>query len=470
MRYVPLTIFRAGPAIDLMTLDIILAVLLYISAVCYALLGARLIFGKRDVGSLSVGITFGIVAVWVLGGAIELSATTFVGFTVGRVGHFIGTALVPISLLVCFREYIGQKTPLIAIAALLILPLASVVVAATNYWHEFMWYLPATNEAGEFLSRPQHWGPWFLFLHAPYSYTVATVSVLTLVTHSTAVAPANRRGLFIVAGSAVVPAIACVAYDIGIGPNTISTLPLVFSAMLPIYAWLIIAEQMVEFTPLAYETVFQNMQDPVVVVDDQRRIIGLNRGAEELLDVAEGDALRASLESVFGDDAPEVYEALNTGKPQKMLTTTGRFLHLQVTPIATNKAADKTGRVLMFRDVSDVERAQKEVRSSEKLLRTLIDHSINGIIRFRWVGIDDQRSLHCIFANAAAARYLNTTIEDMLDRSAYDLVRLATSAMELRDAEKVLREFEAAAENGEIVDTEAMTKIDGEDRWIRIIG
>ena len=275
------------------------------------------------------------------------------------------------------------------IGALLIVPVLSILVAATNGTHEIMWYLPATNEAGEFLTRPVQWGPWFLFLHAPYGYAVFGLSILTLAMHSTAVAPAHRRGLFLLAGSAVAPAIAIAAYDLGVGPNTISTVPLVFAGLLPIYAWLVIGEQIIEFSPLAYETVYQNMQDPVVVVDDKERIIGLNHGAELMLNISESDALRESLDKVFGEEVPEIHEALNTGSPQKMLTSTGRFLHLQVSPISSNKATARSGRVLMFRDVSDVEKAQKEVRSSEKLLRTLVDHSVNGIIRMRWV--DDEK-------------------------------------------------------------------------------
>ena len=112
---------------------------------------------------------------------------------------------------------------------------------------------------------------------------IGVTSILTLILHSSAVAPAHRRNLYYLTGSTIVPIIAVAAYDVGIGPNTISTLPIVFAMMLPIYAWLLIGEQIIKFTPLAYETVFQNMQDPVIVVDDQQRIIGLNHGAETLL-------------------------------------------------------------------------------------------------------------------------------------------------------------------------------------------
>ena len=107
--------------------------------------------------------------------------------------------------------------------------------------------------------------------------------------------PANA----LLVASCMGPMIATLAYDFGFGSNTVSFVPLVFAAMLPIYIWLIVGEQIIEFTPLAYETVFQNMQDPVVVIDQQDRIIGLNHGAESMLSVSEQEALRTPLDEVF---------------------------------------------------------------------------------------------------------------------------------------------------------------------------
>ncbi len=453
-----------------MNLEIVLSLLLFFSAACYGLLAMRIIGGKREVGSLPVGATFIGIGIWVLGGAIELVAPNFLVFSIGRTGHFLGTALLPVTILICFREYTGAETSKTVIGALLIVPVLSILVAATNHMHEIMWYLPATNDAGEFLTRPVRWGPWFLFLHAPHGYIVFLLSILTLVMHSSAVAPAHRRGLFMLAGSSLAPAIAIAAYDFGIGPNTISTVPLVFSGLLPIYAWLVIGERMIEFSPLAYETIYQNMQDPVVVVDDQKRVIGLNHGAELLLNVSESEALRESLDAVFGEAVPEIHEALSTGKPQKMLTGTGRFLHLQVSPIATNKAAARMGRVLMFRDVSDVEKAQREIRSSEQLLRTLVNHSVNGIIRMRWFDEDDGRILRCIFANAAAGRYLHSNPDEMMDLTAGEIMKLSSAGMDARDSEELHEQFMEAAENGEVIDTEVRVGLDSTQKWLRVIG
>jgi len=454
-----------------MNFDLAIAVLLMCSSACYFALGMRLITAKRDVGTMPIGLLFLVASVWVLGGAIELVSTTFKVFSIGRTLHFVGTALLPVSAYFCFREYTGRATSIHRITLLLIIPFVSIALAATNYFHEFMWYLPIANDAGQYLTRPEQWGPWFLFIHAPYSYAVIGVAILTLLTHSSAVARAHRRGLFLLVAACFGPLTATLAYDFGLGPNTISYVPFVFTIMLPIYAWLVLGEQIVEFSPLAYETVFQNMADPVVVVDDQGRIIGLNHGAETLLDITETSALLEPLNHFFGEESPEVFEALESGQPKKMMTNTGRFLHVQASPMSSDRVSMRDGTVIMFRDVSDVERAQAEVRASEALLRTLIDHSVNGILRLRWVHEkeDDFRKLRCIFANAMAGKFLNADREDLVDCSGEQLVKIAGNAMESEELDDLVRTFRRATDSGDNLDVEVHHQSDGSNKWLRMI-
>jgi diguanylate cyclase (GGDEF)-like protein len=453
-----------------MNLDVALSVLLIFSAACYLMMGSRLVASKREVGSMPIGVLFVVISIWVVGGGIELLAEDFTVFSLGRTAHFFGTALVPIVAFVGFREYTGSATHGRTLVMLSIIPLLSVILAATNIDHELMWYAPITNEAGEFLTRPKQWGPWFLYVHLPYSYAVFAAAILALLSHSSAVAPAQRRGLFLMIGACLVPLAATLLYDLGFGPKTISYVPIVFAAMLPVYAWLVVVERIVEFTPLAYEAVFQNMLDPVVVVDDQCRVIGLNHGAENMLSIAESVALRQPLETLFGEDSPEVFEALQSGVPQKMMTATGRFLHVQASRIDTSRSAARGGKVLMFRDVSDVEKAQSEVRKSEKLLRTIIDHSVNGIIRFRWENPDTGgRCLRSIFANAAAGRFLGETPEQLVDRNAEELIGIATSGMDDASSNDIVQRFEHAVNLGDRLEIEVKLRTEGDPRWLQMI-
>ena len=67
-------------------------------------MGVRLLRGDNVIGGFQLGATFIVLGLWVLGGAVEMMATSFVVFSVGRTAHFVGTALVPVTLLICFRE------------------------------------------------------------------------------------------------------------------------------------------------------------------------------------------------------------------------------------------------------------------------------------------------------------------------------------------------------------------------------
>jgi diguanylate cyclase (GGDEF)-like protein len=213
------------------------------------------------------------------------------------------------------------------------------------------------------------------------------------------------------------------------------------------------------------------MQDPVVVIDQQDRIIGLNHGAESMLSVSEQEALRTPLDEVFKEGSTVVFEALDTAKPQKFMTTTGRFLHVQVSDIRSERSSIRGGRVLMFRDVSDVEKAQSEVRKSEKLLRTLIDHSVNGVVRLRWVHDDatGDKTLCAIFANAAAGRFLGVDRDDIVDLEATAMVKLAMSGMDAEVQLSMLEQFEEAVAAGDSIDVEVVQGKGGSRRWLRMI-
>ena len=206
-----------------------------------------------------------------------------------------------------------------------------------------------------------------LFIHAPFSYAVIAAAMITLVMHSAEVASAHRRGLFLLVAACLGPLIATVVYDLGFGSNTISFVPIVFAAMLPIYIWLVFGERLVEFTPLAYETVFQNMQDPVVVIDNQCRIIGLNHGAECLLDITETDALRAPLEQVFKANATGVFAALAERHCVASRSKPRRFS----TPVkGSNNAIDSICRSFTLESVTSIKVAAMSSPTGSQIIRS----------------------------------------------------------------------------------------------------
>ncbi|HEY5656117.1 MAG TPA: diguanylate cyclase [Woeseiaceae bacterium] len=441
-----------------------------ISAVLYLSLAVRIAANKGDDRNLLIIPLMLVIAIWVGTGAIEIFTDDLLGFRTGRVGHYIGTAFTPLAAYLYFRAYTGSPLRARVLLALAIIPAISVSLAATNDLHELMWRLPTVNEAGHYLARPAEFGTWFKVIHAPYSYGIILLCILSLMRQSSAVTPVHRQGLTMLTAACVIPLLSSIAHNLGFGPATLPVVPVVFSLTLPFYAWVILNERLVNFSPVAYETVFQNMHDPVIVLDGDNRIIGLNHGAEEMLAVSEAEALRSTLGDLVKGGLAEIRKALETGEPQKLVTATGRFLHLRISPISSPSGPMKKGRVLMFRDVSDVEKAQKEVLNSEMLLRTLVDHSANGILRLRWrEQAEGESVLTCIFANKAAAAYLEQSVDQLIGKPATELFFALSSGTELNETQKIMYEFDSAAAAGRRIDVELKLRSQSESAWVRLI-
>ena len=71
-------------------------------------------------------------------------------------------------------------------------------------------------------------------LHAPYGYALVLAALAMLLMHSTAVGPAHRRALLLLAAACATPVIAVTLYDLGLGSATVSLVPIVVAAMLPL--------------------------------------------------------------------------------------------------------------------------------------------------------------------------------------------------------------------------------------------
>ena len=444
----------------------LLSIVLFVTATAYVALAIHMARLRAGAADRAIAAIFVLIAIWVAGGALGLVASSRPLLLAGMTAHFIGAAIIPVVALVGFREHTNSHSRLREIGPLMILPVVTVALAASNPYHGLLWS-PADTAV---LGYPERWGPWFLFVHAPYSYAVMGMAIFRPLAQSSAVAPAHRRGLLLLSAACTVPIAATLAYDFGLTLVAVSPVPLAFAIMLPAYVWLFAVERITATVPIGYETVFRDMQDPVIVLDGEHRILGINRTAERLIDVDEDEALNAHVESVFGMGSTCVFEALDTGRPGKLMTQSGRFLHVRASPIAIGGESQRGGQVLTFRDVSDVEKAQAEVRNSERLLRTLIDLSVNGIIRLRWDEDDSDKSyLKCIFANAAAGRFLGVEAESLFDRDARDIVALATSGMSPEEAETVLDVFTHSTYAGQSLDLEVCQQTALTDRWLRMV-
>ena len=82
-----------------------------------------------------------------------------------------------------------------------------------------------------------------------------------------------------------------------------------------------------------------------------------------------------------------------------------RYYELNSAPLV-GPSGQSQGTVVVCRDVTQRKLALRALADSEHLIRSLVEHSSNGILRFARDSRDDSGKFRCTFANRAAELFL----------------------------------------------------------------
>jgi PAS domain-containing protein len=123
-----------------------------------------------------------------------------------------------------------------------------------------------------------------------------------------------------------------------------------------------------------------------------------------------GHSERELLGQKLWEDFPEARAILEQAKDldltQTLTMKADQVYELSVAPLM-DLHDRKQGLVVVCRDVTERRRALSRLADSEHLIRTLIETSSNGILRFARDSNDPQHRFRCVFANRAAESYLS---------------------------------------------------------------
>lgn len=120
------------------------------------------------------------------------------------------------------------------------------------------------------------------------------------------------------------------------------------------------------------------------------------------------------------------------------------------------------GTVVVCRDVTERRRALSRLAGNEHLVRTLIETSSNGILRFARDTDDPERRFRCVFANRAA--------ETCLYDGAGTLVGMPLEKLEPLRPERLLDHFSDDRHSRTPISFETSFEARDGASWMRIVG
>jgi len=321
---------------------------------------------------------------------------------------------------------------------LFVLVMAGLLIAAvTNPAHE-LFMIDILRVEEPFFHGSAVRGPvYYVFLGIDYAYVLAGLYVITrflLMTRRSA-----RARIALLAVGAVCVGIGNLASVAGLGPVSTfqyggyGAFPFILATTFGVFRM-----GLLDLAPIARTTLVETLNDAVIVLDQEDRVVDYNRQALELwpsLSDKEGAA--------FSDACPELARLVDferTGARTREITLTidgaTRWFSLLISPIErSGDESSATGRSLLLRDVTDLERSRQQLAAQNERLEQfakVASHDLRNPLNVAQGRIELARSDHEIEHLDVAADAIDRSF-DLID----DLLVLARAGQDVSETEPV---------------------------------
>jgi PAS domain-containing protein len=298
-------------------------------------------------GGTPLALMLMAAAFWAIGDAIELHVPTVDGKRLISQIQYMGVvAAAPFFFhaAMALSGRIGRMRPALLVAVWAV-PLASLLFAWTNSWHNWLWTgieLPS----GELPFAHYRYGWWFWVLTAQH-YALMVAATLLLLGAIRRVRSPFRTGMTAVLIAVVLPWIGNAAYNAKIGPwPGLNWLTLSLGVSGSLLVWVVLREGLLDLLPRAREALLDKMTDGVLVLDREGRVIIANaaaRGTPQL----DGRELARALGLASLSAAPEQWRTEVQIGPE----SARRWLDVRVDPVR-DRWGVLAGRLVVARDVT----------------------------------------------------------------------------------------------------------------------
>ncbi len=323
----------------------------------------RTMRGARPLLPLLLGIV-----IWLVGSTIEGLYFNYNSRLFWSNIQYIGIVIVPTAWLV-FSLYFTDRTSALTrrnLALLSVMPLVTLVLVWTSPWQQFFRISLALNTSGAYPFWEWVPGPGF-WLHTIYSYLLLISGVIILGQAYRQSARLHRRQIGIMLLGATVPWLANIFFVVVRGSN-IDYTPIAFLITGAAVAWGIFKVGLVEITPIIRKRVIDEMQEGMLVLDEQNRILEANPAVLRMMDV-QGDVLGKPIAEVMAR-WPELlvqFQGQVSAQAEISLPIEGqetRYFQISLSPLHNRKGL-QTGQLIMAHEITQQKQTERSLTEAK---------------------------------------------------------------------------------------------------------
>jgi diguanylate cyclase (GGDEF)-like protein/PAS domain S-box-containing protein len=292
---------------------------------------------------------------WAFADILELFAADLETYLFVVRISYIGISTLPLFWFLFVVSYTGREnwfSP-VKIALSSIIPILTLFLIFTSESHQLMRNVIAYDTSGQFSRAQVVFGPWF-WVHSANSYFFLLLGAILLIQSAF-----TTRGLFVF--QKILLVVACffpwvinILFLTGITERDYT--PTAFTLLSLALVLSVFRYQMLNLVPIARGIVFENMHDPVIVIDQENRIIDLNPTAKKIGQTGVEEFLGRNFSSVFPDFSNFVDRQLETegifeeiGVPNDSPV---KFYSIQINPLVGLRR-EMLGKVIVLRNSTE---------------------------------------------------------------------------------------------------------------------
>jgi PAS domain S-box-containing protein len=353
--------------------------LVFLAAVVALGVGASAWYFRETPGARFVTVLMTGVAIWAFGDGMALASPALEGKVVWTRVAWSVSGLVPLAWLGVVLAHADRDWRLDGpqLGILLVEPLAFLALVWTNGDHELVWTDFSTEIVGGSVVLTREFGLAFWAHHA-YSYFLVAVGCVVLVGLNFRTNRRFRSQNTALLVAAAVPLFANTASVFGLLPPQYDLTAIGFVVTGLAVAVAVFREDLLTVAPatrkLGRETVIDDMDDEVLILDAEGRVVDLNPAAERLLGTTTDEAVGRPLAAIDRSSGEAVAD-LGTGQTELELDgADGRRYYDARVSTLEGAYPTTSGRVVSLRDVT--ERRQREQRLD--VLNRLLRHNLRN--------------------------------------------------------------------------------------------
>ena len=348
--------------------------LFLISAVVIALVVGMVCWRRRSApGARPFALLMWAVAWWAALRTLEGAAVLYdAKLACGKLAY-LGIVSIPPLWLMAALSYCGLDQWLTRrrLIGLWVIPALTLVLALTNDWHGWLWsgVLPASVLAGGNLTYQRGW--WW-YLGVAYNYLLLVAGSALLVRQAMLMGRGLRRQAILLVIAVAIPWTANILNLFRVYPVPgLDLTPFALAITGVIMAWGVFRFQLFDLAPLVHSVIIDDLRDAVLVIDQQRRILDMNRAALRLAGMARAP-IGQPVDQVLAPwrEQLERYRDVYEAEEEILLPQAlgePRYLELQIMPLRDRRGKTR-GKIVTARDVTDRHRGEVQLRQLQRVV------------------------------------------------------------------------------------------------------